>query len=442
MPTLKSLIRMGADLTPAIVGSLKCQQNSFLKTYTTTVVSCEEHKSTDALSKDNDKKSKGKKASGGQPKIKYAVELANTILFPEGGGQPSDKGYIVDSSGSKHFVDFIKRDKLRAIHLVDEPLNPGDEVKLEVDWKRRLDHMQQHTGQHLLSAILDKYEIPTLSWSMGDLINYIEIPRALSDEEVENISEEINDRISEAIDISVEIPEKNLVKQDKLPDDYDVEKGVLRVIKIGELDQNPCCGTHLQSTAQILSIALLHQTSVRGTNSRLHFLAGDRVRQYAVNAQRILKQTSSDLSCQMDEINDKINNLNLNYRKSNKSLNSWKDEVANILASQIVEKFISGKEVVFLHRSDPALDFLSLVLKIVLKQVPEGKTLVLLAGEGKEGGSVIVYSSSSEKSLEIGKHLQSLVSGLKGGGKGKWQGKISAFEKGELESVLSYLESL
>jgi misacylated tRNA(Ala) deacylase len=144
----------------------------------------------------------------------------------------------------------------------------------------------------------------------------------------------------------------------------------------------------------------------------------------------------------MDEINDKINNLNLNYRKSNKSLNSWKDEVANILASQIVEKFISGKEVVFLHRSDPALDFLSLVLKIVLKQVPEGKTLVLLAGEGKEGGSVIVYSSSSEKSLEIGKHLQSLVSGLKGGGKGKWQGKISAFEKGELESVLSYLESL
>lgn len=420
---------------PAIVGGLKCQQNSFLKSFQTTVVSCELEEQAEAS---NGKKSKGKVEP---KKRRYAVELENTILFPEGGGQPSDQGYIIDSTGIKHFVDFIKRDKLKAIHLLDEPLNPGDNVNLELDWERRLDHMQQHTGQHLLSAILDKYEIPTLSWSMGEMINYIEIPKTLSDKEIEKFSEEANNKIHESIDISVETPDKDLVKQDKIPDDYDVEKGVLRVIKIGDLDQNPCCGTHLQSTGQILSIALLHQTSVRGTNSRLHFLAGDRVRKYAINAHKILKQSSSELSCQMEEINSKISSLNINYRKSNKSLLSWKEEVANYQSNEIIE-LLKKKDIAFMHRADTGLDYISLILKLVLKQIPDNKTLILLTGESKEGGSVIIYSSDPQKSIDIGKHLQSLVSELKGGGKGKWQGKINSYQKGELESALSYLESL
>lgn len=114
--------------------------------------------------------------------MKYGVEFEDTVLFPEGGGQPFDKGTITilnngASSESKTVeVNAILRDKLKAVHIVDEPLEPGTQVKLQVDWDRRLDIMQQHTGQHLLSAVFDTLKLDTLSWSMGDVINYIELP--------------------------------------------------------------------------------------------------------------------------------------------------------------------------------------------------------------------------------------------------------------------------
>ncbi len=431
-----NIVKMGADLTPAVVGALQCQKNSFLKEFSTTVISCTEEKPEPVA---KGKKSKSKDQAVATPK--FAVELQDTILFPEGGGQPSDQGYIISKDQKKHHVSFIRRDKLRAVHLVDEPIEAGSPVKLELDWKRRLDHMQQHTGQHLLSAILDKYDLPTLSWSMGEMINYIELPRALSNEEVEEVSSLVNEKIVESIDISVDTPHKDLVNQGKMPDDYDVEKGVLRVIKIGELDQNPCCGTHLSSTSQILSIALLHQTSVRGTNSRLHFLAGDRVRQYAVYAHKLLKQSSNELSCQFDEITDKLQQLNVNYRKTTKSEGSWKEEVAGYQSKELLGK-LETSDVGFIHKADAGLDYLMMIYKIVSKVIPEGKTVVLISGEGKEGGSTIIFGSDNEKVSEIAKNLQSSISGLKGGGKGKWQGKISSFQKGELENALSYLQSL
>lgn len=434
---MATLIRMGIEVTPQIVGALKCQRNSFLKEFSTVVVHCAEDVPTEPTAKAS-KKSKSKPAESS--KKKYAIELQDTILFPEGGGQPSDQGFIIVESGQRHFVEHVRRDKLSAVHLVDEPMEPGTSVKLELDWKRRMDHMQQHTGQHLLSAVLDSYEIPTLSWSMGEMVNYIELPRSLSEEEVEEVSAKVNERIMEGISITVETPEKDNVKQDKLPDDYDVDKGVLRVIKIGELDKNPCCGTHLQSTAQILSIALLHQTPVRGSNSRLHFIAGDRVRQYATQSHKILKQSSQELSCQFEDITDKIGQLNLNYRKFTKKEATWKEEVAKYQSLDILSQ-LKDKDVAHLYRADAGLDYLTLIFKATSKEQADGKCVVLISGQGKEGGSVIINSSDAEKTMAIAKHLQSLIPGLRGGGKTKWQGKITEFGKGELEAALDYLKS-
>ncbi|CCH42338.1 Alanyl-tRNA synthetase [Wickerhamomyces ciferrii] len=429
---------MGTDITPVIVGALQCQKNSFLKEFQTIVISCKEEKPEPSA---KNKKSKSKSVDQEPQTTKYAVELEDTILFPEGGGQPSDKGTIVTSNDKEYGVSYIRRDQLRAVHLVDEPIEVGTKVNLKLDWKRRLDHMQQHTGQHLLSAVLDKYELPTLSWSMGELINYIELPRSLTDDEVDKISEEVNDKIAESIPISVEIPDKELVNKQKMPDDYDLDKGILRVIKIGELDQNPCCGTHLSSTSQILSIALLHQTSVRGTNSRLHFLAGDRVRKYAIYSHGLLKKSSQELSCQFDELNNKIQQLNINYKKTLKNESSWKEEIANYQSNEILTK-LETSQIAFIHRPDVGLDYLTFIFKSVSKSIPKDKTVILLSGEGQTGGSLIIFGSNLDKINEITKSLQSKIKGLKGGGKGKWQGKINSFEKGELEDALNYLKSL
>lgn len=104
--------------------------------------------------------------------------------------------------------------------------------------------MQQHTGQHLLSAVLDRYNLPTLSWNMGEVINYVELPRKLSEEEINKFNAEVNDEITRNIPIKIEVP------TEEGPGVHE-EKGVMRVVHIGELDSNPCCGTHLSSTGQI-----------------------------------------------------------------------------------------------------------------------------------------------------------------------------------------------
>ena len=100
--------------------------------------------------------------------------------------------------------------------------------------------MQQHTGQHLLSAIMDKYDnLESVGWGMGadGDINYIDLPRKPSGEEMRTIQEKCNEAIRNNLKITVETPDD--AKADSLPEDYDKEKGVVRIIKIGDIDANP-----------------------------------------------------------------------------------------------------------------------------------------------------------------------------------------------------------
>lgn len=99
--------------------------------------------------------------------------------------------------------------------------------------------MQQHTGQHLLSAVMNKYEnLKTLGWGIGsdDSMNYVDLPRKPTPEEMQSIQSRCNELVRENLPITVEAPED--AKQDKLPGDYDKSKGTIRVIRIGDMDRN------------------------------------------------------------------------------------------------------------------------------------------------------------------------------------------------------------
>ncbi|GMM37553.1 putative alanine--tRNA ligase [Saccharomycopsis crataegensis] len=446
------------QFTSTVVGALACQRDSYLKTFKTIVVNCVE-KTPEKPAKSKSKgKSKEKATSGDAPDISslslndgkyYEVELEDTILFPMGGGQPSDTGSIIISDDKSIPVSFVRRDGLIARHQVLEPIAPGTPVSLLLDWHRRLDLMQQHTGQHLLSAILDSRQLPTLSWKMGsgtsvsELVNYLEIPRKLSDEEVTQITDEVNAKILENLPIGVEVPgaeDFSQHKTNKIPEDYDLSKGVLRVVHIGELDANTCCGTHLNSTGQVASISLLHQTHVRGTNSRLHFLCGGRVAQYSSGVHGVMRNVLSALSCQMDEVDEKLDGMSTQLRKALGANKSLLEELARLKEKELIEKIDKGQQVVFEHYCDKSLEFLMNFFKGLNahynKKIPQ--TVVLMCGEYKESGAIMIFGGESARVQEIAGELKSKIKSLKGGGKDKWQGKVGAFEKGEIESVKEY----
>ncbi|EGU76985.1 hypothetical protein FOXB_12517 [Fusarium oxysporum f. sp. conglutinans Fo5176] len=275
-----------------VVGDLSCQSDSYLKTLETEVISCEKapkhaHKS---------KKSNGHSHSHDE----WLIECADSVLFPEGGGQPSDHGTITPLSGSDQTpipIKNVQRQGLRCVIYSPKPLSPGDRIRQEVDWKRRWDHMQQHTGQHLLSAVMQhRHDLKTLGWGMGaeEGMNYVDLQRKPTEEEMQAIQNECAELIRENLPIQVETPDD--AKHDKLPGDYDKSDGVVRVIHIGDLDTNTCCGTHLSQTSHISLIILGSTQSVHGKNCRLSFITGDRAIKLATSSASAISSIAKLLS--------------------------------------------------------------------------------------------------------------------------------------------------
>lgn len=136
-------------------------------------------------------------------------------------------------------IRFVQRQGLRCVYHSPAPLVPGTKVRQEIDHDRRWYHMQQHTGQHLLSAIMDRYDdLKTIGWGIGQggSPSYVDLPRKPSAEEIQDIQRKCNEVIRNNLSITVATPANAATH--KLPGDYDKDRGLVRVVSIGDLDHN------------------------------------------------------------------------------------------------------------------------------------------------------------------------------------------------------------
>lgn len=394
-------------LRGTLVGALACQKDSYLKSFTTSVLQCIPIKNG-----------------------KYEVELEDTILFPEGGGQPCDLGTFEiakdkETTVSIHVSD-VQRKNLKAIHIIDEEISIGSEVKVSLDWRRRLDHMQQHTGQHLFSAILDTYNLPTLSWNMGEVINYIEIDRQLSEDEVTKITDELNDAIFNNVPIKVET--KGDVEEE--------EKGVMRVIHIGELDSNPCCGTHLSNVGQIKGISIIGQTKSKGGKWKINFLCGDRIFRYLAECYDMNRKVGAILNSSLDKLDIKAEEVVSNSKKIAQRVKKMGKEIAAVSGNKLCEEIDNSdndkKKTHVFYREDGDLDFLNGVYNEIKEHkgiTDNAETVVVLAS----GDGAVVVCGGSETSVmqvvsEMSVRAEGREGGLKGGynkKQGRYQGRVS-----------------
>ncbi len=203
-----------------------------------------------------------------------AVILDRTAFYPTGGGQPNDTGTL----GDARVVDCIDAEASGVLHVIQGPApEVGDSVHGSVDWLRRLDHIQQHTGQHILSAALVKlFDAPTHSFRV--LEHECEIDVALdnpTDEKIERAVDLANQIIWDARPI--EIQEVTSEAAAALPLRKEpAREGDLRVIEIADFDLTPCGGTHAKSTGEVGIIAVRSWERAKGL-ARIQFMAGARV---------------------------------------------------------------------------------------------------------------------------------------------------------------------
>jgi alanyl-tRNA synthetase len=222
------------------------------------------------------------------------VCLDRTAFYPSSGGQPYDEGTIAGIP----VVDVIDEED-RVVHVLQKPLTAGD-VNCEVNWTRRFDHMQQHTGQHLLSAVFEElYSISTVSFHMGATVSTIDVSAAsLDPRQIERVEERFAQIVAEARPVLITFEDASA--------DLGLRKasertGTLRIVSIEGLDRSACGGTHLRSTAEIGALQIRKLEKIRAT-TRVEFVCGGRALSAARTDFRLLSEISRTLSTAFDDV--------------------------------------------------------------------------------------------------------------------------------------------
>ncbi|EPT03626.1 hypothetical protein FOMPIDRAFT_1040376 [Fomitopsis schrenkii] len=443
------------------VGLLACQRDPLLHELATTVVSATVSQAPTPPS--NGRKSKKEKAPPAPAEPLIEVILHDTVIFPEGGGQPSDVGVLTSADGELWDVIEVKRHGGHAVHYVrskdqspDSALrafSPGAKVGValgEQGWTRRLDHMCMHTSQHLLSAVLDTRNLSTLSWSLTawPTPSYVEIPRSMSADEIASVQDEANRLVFEGRSVHVEVEElhdENKPDQEKLQSGRNVGKalpadytgGVKRTVIIDGVDRSPCCGTHLPTIHNLQLFLVPHTEALArasSTSARLYFFAGPRLLHHLGATHALLARTAATLSARAPQVPERVAQVVDERKRVGKRVDDVEAELAGLLARDLVGAGTGGA--VHRHRTDDTanpLGFLNAISMAFAKEVAArqdgARYIVVLSSSpstqtATSTSTVLIFGSDEVKVKEAGDVLKEKLN-VKGGGKGRWSGKFT-----------------
>lgn len=263
---------------------------------------------------------------------KIFVELFETAFYPEGGGQPSDKGRI----NNVKVLDVQLIDGA-ILHEIEYPLEEEvKDVKCELDWNRRMDHMQQHTGQHLLSAVIhDKFQAQTVSFHLGKEYTTIDVDiEEFTSNDLIVLESVCNEFIINNKEIKTYfVSEENLadIPLRKIP----TVKGNFRIVEIEDIDYSACAGTHVTKTGE-LGIIKLTKTEKHKGKTRLFFLCGKRALTDYQQSHHILSKLSEHFRTNKFQLIEKVEKLKQEKKELLKVMEELKQENTEYQVNEIL----------------------------------------------------------------------------------------------------------
>ena len=363
----------------------------------------------------------------------FDVVLSDTCLFPEGGGQPDDAGTV----GGVPIVR-MRRAQGTAVHVLPSALAPGSSVDVCVDWPRRADQMEQHSAQHLLTALaIGKWGHATESWNLGPADSnksflHLATPlKGFGPAQAAELEDLANAAIRAGAAMTPRWVEEGsaelaAIRCRGLP------AGTVwpvRAVEIAGIDTNLCCGTHVQDIAHLGQIKVLGVEGVK-QETRVWFAAGGRVLRLLGSYHRIAADVTKLLCAAPEAHAERVSAVTKAQKDAAREKKALLKELAELKAAALHAQLAaaapnSTARCASLHRDAPAPEFMKLADK-ALKGVA-GAALFVTAGSDKEGGQFSL-AGPKEFVAKAGPEVAALLEG-RGGGKATFQGKCASLKK-------------
>lgn len=348
-------------------------------------------------------------------KERYALILNKTYFYPNSGGQISDRGAVEGIP-----VLNVEEENGRIIHYLQNEIKEGigETVGGKIDWSYRFDHMQQHTGQHILSGVLMKlWQKDTQSFHMGEEVSTLDIPTMVLDEqkiaELEELANQIiyEDRIirNYFIKDSSELKGKNIlrIKHEQFEE--------LRIIEIEGFDISACGGTHCHRTGEVGLIKITGWEN-RKDKIRLSFLCGFRALYDFQQKHRIIKNLSHYFTTGIEQLEEKIFQLNQEQKELSKFCNRMEKRIVEYESEELKEKNRREGKGFFLIEKLFLEQKVQNIRQMAQLLAREGKTIIVLSAEKPE--PILCLALSSDLKFPVKEMFNEVMTQFKGKGGG------------------------
>jgi alanyl-tRNA synthetase len=354
----------------------------------------------------------------------HGVFLDRTAFYPTSGGQVHDTGWMspsgASSSGGKlRVAEVAEAEDGRVVHYIeaDKPPERGTHIRGMIDPARRRDHMQQHSGQHVLSAAFVRLvNIPTVSFHMGDDYCSIDLDTpTLTPDQVAQVELLANQIVQENRPVEIKFATQEEAQTLGLRKEPRADKDELRLIDIQDFDLSACGGTHVRGTGQIGCILLRKTERVR-QGWRVEFVCGQRAVTTARRDYAMLSEAAILFSAHLWDVPEQVRKALEETRSVRKAGERVLEELAELQAAKLLAdaSVLNGRKVIVRVFADRDLVFIRLLAQKLTRL--EANVVALLGATS--GQASLVFAQSKGMAFDMGALLKEALTKLGGRGGG------------------------
>lgn len=357
----------------------------------------------------------------------YEVVLSDTAFYPEGGGQPADRGTL----GQVNVLD-VKRRNGEILHITDAPLEPGMTVHGVLDWERRFDHMQQHSGEHILSGVVHaQFGYDNVGFHMNDEVVTVDFNGPITWEEAMELEDKVNAYIWTDAESRELYPSEEELKAMDYRSKIEL-KGKVRLVEYPGADLCACCGTHVAHTGEIGLMKIL-SVSRHKDGVRMEMLFGGRAMKDYDRKHLLNTEFSCRLSAKTYETGEALQRVLDEMNAMKFRMQAMNERYYAMRATSIPV----GEPVIFFN--EPGMSMVE-IRKFCDYLISTGKVKTAMIISPKDKESVNYVMGSADLNMrDVGKLLNEKLHG-RGGGRpemvqGSFQAEAEAVEQAFLRAV-------